>query len=134
MADEAGDVYRGASTRRQHIHEYEAEALAGCLSRYFDGVDVKGVGLSPRVKPYFDERLAHIGKIMRLDPLGLRKLMSKRWLIWLFSQGASWVRRGIQESDAWMPDAGWRHRRQLCRRVRVGPAADFGIHEASKEP
>lgn len=88
-----------------HVHEYEAEELRCCLAPYFDQVEMYGVGMSESVKPYFDARLARIAKIMRFDPLGLRKFLPKRLVTSIFAMGALWVRRGIQDSEVGMPDA-----------------------------
>lgn len=88
-----------------HVHEYEAEELGERLAPYFDDVVMQGVGLSDNVKPYFDQRLERIEKIMRIDPLGLRNLLPASWITWLFAKGALLVRRGIQQSDSGMPDA-----------------------------
>jgi SAM-dependent methyltransferase len=88
-----------------HVHEYEAEELRACLAPFFDEVEMMGVGLSPKVAPYFDARLERIEKIMRIDPLGLHKLLPSSVVTWLFAKGALLVRRGIQESDEGMPEA-----------------------------
>ncbi|MBW2291068.1 MAG: class I SAM-dependent methyltransferase [Deltaproteobacteria bacterium] len=88
-----------------HVHEYAADELRDCLAPYFDEVVMHGVGLSANVKPYFDTRLERIAKVMRIDPLGLRNLLPRNWVAWLFAKGALRVRRGIQDSDAGMPNA-----------------------------
>jgi SAM-dependent methyltransferase len=88
-----------------HVHEYEADELEDCLTPYFDEVVMHGVGLSEDVRPYFDARLERIGMIMRIDPLGIRNLLPRQWVTWLFARGALLVRRGIQDSEAGMPDA-----------------------------
>ncbi len=88
-----------------HVHEYEPNELKDCLTPYFDGVEMMGVGLSQNVAPYFEQRLQRIEKIMRIDPLGLRNLLPEKWITWLFAKGALLVRRGIQDSDNGMPEA-----------------------------
>ena len=88
-----------------HVHEYESDELRDCLASYFDDVLMQGVGISKKVKPYFEARLARIEKIMRIDPLGIRNLLPRAWLTWLFAKGALRVRRGIQSSDDGMPNA-----------------------------
>lgn len=88
-----------------HVHEYESDELRDCLASYFDDVLMQGVGISKKVKPYFEARLARIEKIMRIDPLGIRNLLPRAWLTWLFAKGALRVRRGIQNSDDGMPNA-----------------------------
>ena len=42
---------------------------------------------------------------MRIDPLGLHKLLPSRLVTWLFAKGALLVRQGIQEGERGMPDA-----------------------------
>ncbi|MCH7599918.1 MAG: class I SAM-dependent methyltransferase [Myxococcales bacterium] len=88
-----------------HVHEYESEELRACLAPYFDEVVMQGVGLSKAVRPYFDARLERIAKIMRIDPLGIRNLLPKAWVAWLFAKGALWVRRSIRNSDDGLPNA-----------------------------
>jgi len=88
-----------------HVHEYESDELAACLAPHFDHVEMMGIGLSERVEPYFTERLKRINKIMRIDPLGLHKLLPEKLVTWLFAKGALLVRRGIQEGETGMPDA-----------------------------
>jgi SAM-dependent methyltransferase len=98
-----------------HVHEYEGDELRETLSPYFGSVEMQGVGLSENVAPYFEERLQRIEKIMRIDPLGLHKLLPSGLVHWLFAKGALLVRRGIQDGDQGMPDA---------------TIADFPIHTA----
>lgn len=88
-----------------HVHEYEADELRALLLRHFDEVDMLGVGIGPRVAGYFEARLRRIRTIMRLDPLGLRKLLPARVVDRLFATFAKWVRRGIQQ-DQGLPEAG----------------------------
>lgn len=88
-----------------HMHEYEADELHECLAPYFDEVVMHGVGFSENVKPYFDARLERIARIMRIDPLGIRNLLPRSWITWLFANGALWVRRRIQNSEEGMPNA-----------------------------
>ena len=87
-----------------HVHEYEAGELEAKLREYFDEVEMLGVGISPAVATYFEERLARIRKIMRIDPLGLRNLLPASVIDWLFAKFALVVRRGIQEGSG-LPDA-----------------------------
>jgi SAM-dependent methyltransferase len=87
-----------------HVHEYEADELRALLLRHFEEVEMLGVGIGPRVADYFEARLRRIRTIMRIDPLGLRKLMPARLIDWLFAKLAIVVRRGIQEGGS-LPDA-----------------------------
>jgi len=112
-----------------HVHEYESEELHQCLLPYFGEVEMQGIGLSPNVAPYFEQRLERIEKIMRLDPLGLRNLLPQQLITWLFAKGALLVRRGIQESDSGMPDA-------TIEDFPIGPAkpADIDLLAVCRKP
>jgi SAM-dependent methyltransferase len=87
-----------------HVHEYEARELEATLRRHFAEVEMLGVGIGPAVADYFQQRLARIQKIMRLDPLGLRNLLPTSVIDWLFTKFSLVVRRGIQQDDG-LPDA-----------------------------
>lgn len=87
-----------------HVHEYEAGELEAKLREHFGSVEMLGVGLGPAVAGYFEERLARIRKIMRIDPLGLRNLLPASAIDWLFAKFALVVRRGIQQGGG-LPDA-----------------------------
>ncbi len=87
-----------------HVHEYEAAELRRALEEHFGEVEMLGVGIGPAVADYFEARLARIRRIMRIDPLGLRKLLPQSVLDWLFARFALLVRRGIQDRDG-IPDA-----------------------------
>lgn len=82
-----------------HVHEYEAGELTRLLTGHFDDVDMQGVTASPEPMAYYDERLRRIRRIVRIDPLGLRRRLPRRLIDWLFGRFAVIVRRGIQESD-----------------------------------
>jgi len=87
-----------------HVHEYEAGELRKLLLQHFAEVEMLGVGTGPRVAGYFEARLACIRRIMRLDPLGLRNLLPRSVVDWLFARFALLVRRGIAEDEG-LPEA-----------------------------
>jgi 2-polyprenyl-3-methyl-5-hydroxy-6-metoxy-1,4-benzoquinol methylase len=87
-----------------HVHEYAPEELRACLLGHFREVEMLGVGTSPAVANYYEERLHRIRRIVRLDPLGLRRHLPRSLVDWLFANLAVLVRRGIQTSSGF-PDA-----------------------------
>ncbi len=87
-----------------HVHEYAPGELADCLREYFDEVEMLGVGTSSAVGVYYRERLERIRRIVRLDPLRLRRRLPSALIDWLFANLAVVVRRGIQ-SGSGMPTA-----------------------------
>lgn len=86
-----------------HVHEYESGELSRLLARYFDGVEMLGVGMSESAARYQADRLRRIRRIMKLDPFGLRGLLPRTWIDWLFARFSIIVRRGIQQGDG-LPD------------------------------
>jgi SAM-dependent methyltransferase len=87
-----------------HVHEYEATELEGVLQRHFADAQMRGIGASPTVAAYLEARLERIRRIVRLDPLGLRRRLPRGLSEWLFGRFALVVRRGIQR-DQGLPDA-----------------------------
>jgi len=86
-----------------HVHEYEASELCRLLERYFEEVEMFGVGMSPRASRYQADRLQRIRRIMKLDPFGLRDWLPRAWIDWLFARFSIVVRRGIQKGEG-LPD------------------------------
>ena len=69
------------------------------LEPHFDHVEMLGVAASPEPKAYYDARLARIRRIVRIDPLGLRKILPQSLIESLFAAFAVIVRRGIEKND-----------------------------------
>lgn len=114
-----------------HLHEYTAEELNRLLAAHFDEVEMLGVGATPAPMAYYDERLRRIRRIVRLDPLRLRRVLPRRLVDRLFAIFAVVVRRGIQQGSG-LPDVTLddfpiepAHSRSLdllavCRRPKTG--------------
>jgi hypothetical protein len=90
-----------------HVHEYEAEELTDCLRRRFRSVELRGIGASPPVRRYLEQRSQRIRRIMRLDPLRLRERLPRALVEWLFARLALLVRRRTQANDG-TPEVTWR--------------------------
>ena len=97
-----------------HVHEYRADELGQRLRARFAEVEVLGIGASEPVRAYLAARSARIRRIMRLDPLGLRNLLPRGVVEWLFARFAVLVRQQTQERDG-APEVTWRD-------FSVGPA------------
>jgi len=87
-----------------HVHEYTADELGTRLGAHFDEVEMLGVGARGEVARYYEERLARIRRIVRLDPLRLRQRIPRGLVEWLFARLAVFVRRGIAGSEG-LPEA-----------------------------
>jgi SAM-dependent methyltransferase len=99
-----------------HVHEYVADELAGTLRRRFDQVEMLGIGASEAVRRTLEARSRRIGRVMRLDPLGLRDRLPRAWVEWMFARFAVLVRRRGGEAGA-AAAVSWRD-------FPVGPADD----------
>jgi len=83
-----------------HVHEYTAEELAAVLARSFATVEVRGIVGSERVYAFERARGAHVRRILRLDPLGLRNVLPQRLVRWVFARLALLVRSRVAARDA----------------------------------
>ncbi len=78
-----------------HVKEYEAGELEALLRRRFDEVEMLGVSARGEALAYHEARLARIRRIVRIDPLGLRRRLPRALVGFLFARLAVLVRRGI---------------------------------------
>jgi SAM-dependent methyltransferase len=82
-----------------HVHEYEAAELRALLETRFESVVMQGVSARGDALRYHQKRLARIRRIVRIDPLGLRRRIPRAVVEWLFARLAIVVRRGIARDD-----------------------------------
>lgn len=99
-----------------HVHEYRADELERLFATRFEDVTIEGIGASEPVHAYLAARSARIRRIMRLDPFGLRDLLPRALVEWLFAKFALLVRRNTASADG-APEVTWRD-------FPVGPADD----------
>ncbi|GBD27853.1 putative S-adenosylmethionine-dependent methyltransferase [bacterium HR30] len=78
-----------------HVHEYVAEELHGLLTTVFPYVEVWGVWGNEKVMAFETERVRQAQRILRLDPLGLRRLLPRALVEWAYPRLARLVRRQI---------------------------------------
>ncbi len=83
-----------------HVHEYEAEELRALLEQRFEQVELLGLSVRGEALRFHRERLRRIQRIVRLDPLALRRRLPRPLVEWLFARFARLVRRGIANHDA----------------------------------
>ncbi|MBJ20275.1 MAG: hypothetical protein CL933_12770 [Deltaproteobacteria bacterium] len=76
-----------------HLHEYEREELRTLLETRFESVEIRGVSARGEALRYHEERLRRIRRILRIDPLGLRRWIPRALVEWLFARLALVVRR-----------------------------------------
>jgi SAM-dependent methyltransferase len=83
-----------------HVHEYVADELAALLGRFFARVEVKGIVGSERVYAFERARGAQVQRFLRLDPLGLRRLLPQAVVKFAFARLALLVRSRVASADA----------------------------------
>jgi SAM-dependent methyltransferase len=87
-----------------HVHEYLAEELQSILETRFEEVEIRGISARGEALRYHEDRLRRIRRIVRIDPLGLRRRIPRGLVEWLFAHLARVVRRGIAAGGG-MPEA-----------------------------
>lgn len=81
-----------------HVREYTGAELRALLESVFSRVEVRGV-LGDEVAMAFDRaRGEQAGRILRLDPLGLRRLVPQRVIELIYPHLARFVRKAIARS------------------------------------
>jgi len=88
-----------------HVREYVGGELEDLLAVSFRDVRVLGVGASERVQPYYDQRLATLERIRRLDLLRLHRRLPRRLRLWLFARAAVGMRLLLRRGGAAVLDA-----------------------------
>ncbi len=95
-----------------HLREWTADELGALAGPILPGVEVLGVHGSSRVIAWEEARGAQIQRILRLDPLGLRKLLPEVVVKRVFPMLAQLVRRRVKDGGG---------------QPTVGPD-DFSVH------
>ena len=83
-----------------HIHEYTSEELRETLLPFFEEVEMLGVSATGEALKYHEDRLARIRRIVRIDPLGLRRRLPTALVEFLFARLALIVRRGVGAAES----------------------------------
>lgn len=82
-----------------HLREYIAEELLDLLRPLFARVDLYSMMGNDKVRAFDAERARQVRRILRLDPLGLRKLLPDRVVKYVFGRLAVLVRRRVADAD-----------------------------------
>jgi len=88
-----------------HLREWTAPELATLAAPVLPGVRVLGVHASARVLAYERARGEQVRRLLRWDPLGLRRLLPGFVVRTVFPRLASLVRRRLRSGDG-LPDVG----------------------------
>ncbi len=83
-----------------HVHEYVADELAELVGRFFARVELHGIVGTERVYAFEAARGARVRRILRFDPLGLRRLLPRGVVEFAFSRLALMVRSQVARDSA----------------------------------
>jgi SAM-dependent methyltransferase len=78
-----------------HVYLFEARELASLLRLFFWDVEVWGLEGSDELKADFAARRVRGERILKLDVLGLRHRMPRRWYVWSYERALPLVYRAL---------------------------------------
>jgi SAM-dependent methyltransferase len=78
-----------------HVYLFEARELESLLKLFFRDVEVWGLEGSDELKADFASRRTRGEKILKLDVLGLRHRMPRRWYVWSYERALPLVYRAL---------------------------------------
>jgi SAM-dependent methyltransferase len=84
---------RTVSENPYHVREYTAPELRDLLSRVFDRVEISGMHGNAKVEEFEAGRARAVRRILRLDPLGIRKMLPEKVIHFAFAKLARVVRK-----------------------------------------
>ena len=82
-----------------HVHEYTFDEMMSEASKVFADIDLRGVQGSDRVNKYYADNAKWAKKILRLDPLGLHKLIPASWLVKPYNWLTTNMRKNLKETN-----------------------------------
>jgi hypothetical protein len=97
------------------VYLFEARELESLLRLFFADVEVFGLEGTEELKADFASRRARGERILKLDVLGLRRRMPRRWYVWSYERAlpvvyralgsrASGIGSGLDQSHFFMTD------------------------------
>jgi SAM-dependent methyltransferase len=90
---------RTISENPYHVREYTAPELKDLLSQVFGKVEITGVHGNSKVEEFEAGRARAVQRILRLDPLGIRKVLPEKVIHFAFAKLAKVVRRQARPSS-----------------------------------
>ncbi|MCF8255144.1 MAG: class I SAM-dependent methyltransferase [Bacteroidia bacterium] len=82
-----------------HVHEYTFEEMKNEASQVFDKIELYGVQGNQKVNNYYEENSKWAKKILRLDPLGIHKMIPSSWLVAPYNFLTSIMRKDLKETN-----------------------------------
>ncbi len=84
-----------------HVHEYTFAEMKGHMEQVFgSNYELMGLNGNAVVNKYYEDNSRWAKRILRLDPLGLHKLIPASWLIKPYNYLTSKMRKNLKESNS----------------------------------
>lgn len=82
-----------------HVHEYTFDEMKTEASVVFSATELMGLQGNVKVNKYYEENARWAKKILRLDPLGLHKMIPASWLVVPYNFLTSVMRKNLKEQN-----------------------------------
>lgn len=82
-----------------HVHEYTFDEMKKEISSVFGEFEIKGLQGNEAVNKYYEENSRWAKKILKLDPLGIHKIVPASWLIAPYNFLTSLMRKDLREKN-----------------------------------
>ncbi len=82
-----------------HVHEYTFDEMKGEVSQVFDTFEIQGVQGTAVVNKYYEDNARWAKKILRLDPLGIHKIIPASWLVAPYNFLTSLMRKDLKTQN-----------------------------------
>jgi ubiquinone/menaquinone biosynthesis C-methylase UbiE len=82
-----------------HVHEYTFDEMNKEASAIFDSIELWGVQGNEKVNKYYEDNAKWAKKILRLDPLGIHKLIPASWLVAPYNFLTTLMRKDLKNQN-----------------------------------
>ena len=82
-----------------HVHEYTFDEMKKEMGQVFPSFEIKGVQGNEAVNKYYEDNARWAKKILRLDPLGIHKLIPASWLVAPYNFLTTMMRKDLKQEN-----------------------------------
>ncbi len=82
-----------------HVHEYTFDEMLKEAGSVFSNIELMGVQGNDKVNKYYDDNAKWAKKILRLDPLGIHKMLPASWLVVPYNWLTSMMRKDLKNQN-----------------------------------
>jgi ubiquinone/menaquinone biosynthesis C-methylase UbiE len=83
-----------------HVHEYTFNEMKQEMGKVFPNAQIKGVQGNKAVNKYYEDNAKWAKKILRLDPLGVHKMIPASWLVAPYNFLTTMMRKNLKEENS----------------------------------